>query len=90
MGCSKSCSKKEVCSNIILPQETRKTLNRQPNFTLKTTAKRTTTTTRNLQKERNHKFSSIYVILHLAVYSSIYANQSILQYTQINLHETLY
>ena len=43
MGCSKSCSKKEVCSNIILPQETRKTLNREPNFTPKTTGNRTTT-----------------------------------------------
>ena len=34
-GCSKSSSKREVYSNIILPQETRKTSNRQPNFTLK-------------------------------------------------------
>ena len=40
MGCSKSSSKREVYSNIILPQETRKTLNRQPNFTPKTTGKR--------------------------------------------------
>ena len=30
-------------SNTILPQETRKTSNRQPNFTPKTTEKRTTT-----------------------------------------------
>ena len=29
MGCNKSSSKKEVYSNKILPQETRKTLNRQ-------------------------------------------------------------
>ena len=36
MGCSKSGSKKEVYSNTILCQETRKTLNRQPNFTHKT------------------------------------------------------
>ena len=36
MGCSKSSSKREVYSNTILPQETRKTLNRQPNFTPKT------------------------------------------------------
>ena len=35
MGCSKSSSKREVCSGIFLPQETRKTLNRQPNFTPK-------------------------------------------------------
>ena len=32
MGCSKSSSKRVVCSNTILPQETRKTLNRHPNF----------------------------------------------------------
>ena len=45
MGCSKSSPKREVYSNTILPQETRKTLNRQSNFTPKTTGKRTTTTT---------------------------------------------
>ena len=39
MGCSKSSSKREVYSNIILPQEKRKTSNRQPNFTPKTTEK---------------------------------------------------
>ena len=39
MGCSKSSSKREVYSNKILPQEIRKTLNRQPNFTHKTTVK---------------------------------------------------
>ena len=33
MGCSKSSSKREVYSNTILPQETRKTSNRQPSFT---------------------------------------------------------
>ena len=43
MGCSKSSSKRNVYSNTILPQETRKTSNRQPNFTPKTTGKRTTT-----------------------------------------------
>ena len=42
MGCSKSSSKREVYSNTILPQETRKPLNRQPNFTPKTTGKRRT------------------------------------------------
>ena len=47
MGCSKSRSKREVYSNTILPQETRKTSNRQPNFTLKTTGKRRTTTKKN-------------------------------------------
>ena len=40
MGCSKSSPKREVYSNTIVPQETRKTLNRQPNFTHKTTGKR--------------------------------------------------
>ena len=39
MGCSKSSSKREVYSNTILPQETRKSLNRQPKFTPKTTGK---------------------------------------------------
>ena len=36
MGCNKSSSKREVYSNTIVPQETRKTLNRQPNFIAKT------------------------------------------------------
>ena len=40
MGCSESSSKREVYSNTILPQETRKTSNRQPNFTPKTTGRR--------------------------------------------------
>ena len=40
MGFSKSSCKREDYSNTILPQETRKTLNRQPNFTSKTTGKR--------------------------------------------------
>ena len=40
MGSSKSNSKREVYSNTTLPQETRKTLTRQPNFTPKTTVKR--------------------------------------------------
>ena len=35
MGCNKSSSKMEVYSDTILPQETRKTSNRQPNFTSK-------------------------------------------------------
>ena len=39
MGCRKSSSKREVYSNTILPQETRKTLNQQHNFTPKTTGK---------------------------------------------------
>ena len=35
MGCSKSSSKREVYSNTILPQETRKISNKQPNLTAK-------------------------------------------------------
>ena len=42
MGCTKSSSKREVYSNTILPEETRKTSNRQPNFTPKATGKRRT------------------------------------------------
>ena len=42
MGCSKSSSQREVYGNTIIPQETRKTLNRQPNFTPKTTGKKIT------------------------------------------------
>ena len=38
----KSSSKREIYSNTILPQETRKTLSRQPNFAPKTTGKRRT------------------------------------------------
>ena len=45
MGCIKSSSKREIYSNTILPQETRKTSNRQPKFTSKITGKRATTTT---------------------------------------------
>ena len=44
MGCSKSSSKRQVYSCTILPQKTRKTLNRQPNFTSKTTGKSRTKT----------------------------------------------
>ena len=60
MEFSKSSSKKEVYSNTVQPQETRKVLNRQPNSTSKAAAKRrrrTTTTkkTQSQQKERNYK-----------------------------------
>ena len=37
MGCTKSSSKGEVFSDTILPQETRKILNKQPKLTPKTT-----------------------------------------------------
>ena len=40
MGCSKSSPKRKVYGYRILPQETRKTSNRQPNITPKTTEKK--------------------------------------------------
>ena len=40
MGRSKSSSKREVYSNSVSPQETRKISNKQPNPTLKTTRER--------------------------------------------------
>ena len=47
MGCSKSSSKREVYINTLLPQETRKTPNRQPNFIPKTTGKENTNNKKN-------------------------------------------
>ena len=42
MGCSKSGSKREVYSNTVLPQETRKISNKQPNLTPKAVRERRT------------------------------------------------
>ena len=42
MGCSKSSSKREVYNNKILPQETRKISNKQPNLTPKAIRERRT------------------------------------------------
>ena len=42
MGCSKSSYKREVYSNTILPQETRKISNKQSNLTPKGTRERRT------------------------------------------------
>ena len=42
MGGSKSSSKREVYSNIILPQETRNISNKQPNLTPKAIRERRT------------------------------------------------
>ena len=53
MGCSKSSSKREVYSNIILPQETRKISNKQSNLTVKAIRERRTKKPQSLQKERN-------------------------------------
>ena len=52
MGCSKCSSKREVYSNIILPQETRKISNTQSNLTPKGTRERRTNKTQSYQKER--------------------------------------
>ena len=43
-GMQQKCPKREVYSNTTLPKHKRKTSNRPPNFTSKTTGKRTTTT----------------------------------------------
>ena len=40
MGFRKSCAKREFHNNTILPQETRETSNKQPNFTSKETIKK--------------------------------------------------
>ena len=58
MGYSKSSSKREVYNNTILPQETRKTAKRQPNFTPKTTGKRRRKKPQNQQREINHKIQA--------------------------------
>ena len=42
MECTKNSTKRGVYNNTILPQEIRKTPNRQPKFTPKTTRKTTT------------------------------------------------
>ena len=47
MRCSKGSYKRKVHSNTILPQEIRKTSNRQPNFTPKITGKRRIKKTQN-------------------------------------------
>ena len=57
MGCRKSNSKREVFSNTILPHITRKTSNRQPNFTPKTTGRRRTK--KNPQISRRNKIIKI-------------------------------
>ena len=48
-------SKRGVVSETLLLQETRKTSNRQPNFTPETAEKRRTKTPQYQQKERNNK-----------------------------------
>ena len=55
MGCSQSSSKKEVYSNTILPQGTRKISHKQPNLTPKAIRERRTKKPQSYQKKRNHK-----------------------------------
>ena len=56
MRSSKSSSKREVYSNRILPQETRKISNKHPNLTPKAARERRTKNLQSQQNERNHKF----------------------------------
>ena len=62
MGFRKSSSKREVYSNAILPQETRKASYRQPNSTSETAGgKKNNNKTQKIQsqqKETNHKDQS--------------------------------
>ena len=58
MGRCKSSSKREVYSNSISPQETRKISNKQSNPTLKTTRERRIKKTQSQWKGRNHKDQS--------------------------------
>ena len=58
MGCSKSSSKREVYSNTILPQETRKISNKQANLIPKEIRERRTNKQKNNPKsaeEINHE-----------------------------------
>jgi len=57
MRCSKSSSNGEVCSNKSLPEDMRKTPNKQPKLTPKATRKRTTKKKSKLSR-RNHKDQS--------------------------------
>ena len=54
MGFGKSSAKGKVQSNTSLPQETRETANKLPNFTPKATRKRNQEP-QSQQKKRNHK-----------------------------------
>ena len=55
MRCSKSSSKREVYSNTILPEETRKISNKQPNLTPKATRESRTNRAQSQQKKENNK-----------------------------------
>ena len=58
MGFSKRSSKREVCSNTTIPQETKKAFNRQPNTTSKEAGKRRIKNPQSQQKEGDHKSQS--------------------------------
>ena len=59
MGLSKSNSKREVYSDTIIPQETRKALTRQPNSTPKAAGKRKKKKkTKSVEGRRDHKNQS--------------------------------
>ena len=55
MGHSKTYSEREVYSNTISPQETRKILDKYPDLTPKATRERRTSKILKYYKERNHK-----------------------------------
>ena len=57
IGCSKSSSKREVCSNKGLPQEPRKISNKQPTLPYKRISKRTNKA-QSQQKEGNNRYES--------------------------------
>ena len=48
-GHSKAALRKQICSNTTLPQETRKSWNKQPNFTHRAIYKKTATATKSAQ-----------------------------------------
>ena len=59
MGCSKSCSKREVYNNTILPQETRNVSNKQPNLTPQAVRERRRTTTINAKVSKRKEIIKI-------------------------------
>ena len=57
MGCSKCSSKREVYSSAILPQETWKTANKQPNLTHKATRKKSEQNPKLVEGKKSEKSS---------------------------------
>ena len=56
MGHSKSSSKREVYTNTILSQETRKISNKQPNLTIQATRERSINQIQSQEKGKNDKY----------------------------------